>query len=465
MTDPSTGRREPIVRLAAAHKSDPHRSRLLSSLQQRCWRGDRIVPPPSVLAPYLPRLVRGWSEEPDAPRARVIDGTLVSIDISGFTALAERLAVHGKAGAEELVQRISAVFDDLIAVAERHGGDVLKFRGDALLLLFVDERHAERAAGAASDMQWTIEEIGQAESSVGPVELRMSVGVHSGPCHFFLTAEPHRELLVAGPGGDARVRARGSRDRGRDRRQRRDGGRARPGLARRGARRRAPDDAARAGREHDPAPARRARRRPRAVRPAAAARPPRRRERRGRAPPGDGRVPQALRTPTRRSSDGTLLAQLDELAVAVGRACETYGLTWLESDIDVGAVKLYLTGGAPSSSGDDEEGMVRALRDVIAACPDLPLRAGVNRGHVFTGDIGNPHRRTYAVMGDAVNLAARLTARAKPGGILATADVLDRARTIYATETEPLLVKGKEQAVMAHASARSSASGRSSSPT
>ncbi len=54
-------------------------------------------------------------------------------------------------------------------------------------------------------------------------------------------------------------------------------------------------------------------------------------------------------------------------------------------------------------------------------------------------------------MGDAVNLAARLTARARPGGVLATADVLDRAQTIYATETEPLLVKGKEQAVMAHA--------------
>jgi class 3 adenylate cyclase len=143
--------------------------------------------------------VRAWSETPDAPRSRVIDGTLVSIDISGFTALAERLAVHGKAGAEELVQRISSVFDDLIAVAERHGGDVLKFRGDALLVLFAGDRHAERAVGAASDMQWTIEEIGQTESSVGPVELRMSVGAHSGLCHFFLTAEPHRELLVAGP--------------------------------------------------------------------------------------------------------------------------------------------------------------------------------------------------------------------------------------------------------------------------
>ena len=405
--------------------------------------------PRSALAPYLPRLVRAWSEKPDAPRSQVIDGTLVSIDISGFTALAERLAVNGKAGAEELVQRISSVFDDLIAVAGRHGGDVLKFRGDALLLLFEGDRHGERAAGAASDMQWTIEEIGGAESSVGPVELRMSVGVHSGQCHFFLTAEPHRELLVAGP---AATRVFELED-----------------LATAGeivvsAETAAQLDATWLGEERDGA------RLMTRLAPGSSTIPP---------PPGveganlEEYVPRPLRDHLAVASgeaehrqvtvsflklsgtdaaidDGTLLSMLDELSVAVGRACETYGLTWLESDIDVGAVKLYLTGGAPSSSGDDEEGMVRALLDVIAACPDLPLRAGVNRGHVFTGDIGNPHRRTYAVMGDAVNLAARLTARAQPGRILATADVLDRARTIYATETEPLLVKGKEQAVIAH---------------
>ena len=145
-----------------------------------------------------------------------------------------------------------------------------------------------------------------------------------------------------------------------------------------------------------------------------------------------------------------MLERIDTLAAAVATACETYGLTWLESDIDVNALKLYLTGGAPSSSGQDEEGMVRALKDIVGTDVGLPLRAGVNRGHVFTGDIGNASRRTYAVMGDAVNLAARLTARAQPGEILATTDVLDRARTIYATEKEPLLVKGKERAVTAH---------------
>ena len=151
-------------------------------------------------------------------------------------------------------------------------------------------------------------------------------------------------------------------------------------------------------------------------------------------------------------SDGpsTLLMRIDKLAAAVGRACETYGLTWLESDIDIGAVKLYLTGGAPSSSGQDEEGMLRALREIIATDVGLSLRAGVNRGHVFTGDIGSAIRRTYAVMGDVVNVAARLTARAAPGDILATVEVLDRAKTIYATEKAPLLVKGKTRAVVAH---------------
>ena len=103
------------------------------------------------LVPYLPRLVRGLSLQADAPRALTLDGSLVSVDISGFTALSARLAATGREGAEELVRTISSIFASLIEVAERHGGDVLKFRGDALLLLFVGKEHAARACGAASE--------------------------------------------------------------------------------------------------------------------------------------------------------------------------------------------------------------------------------------------------------------------------------------------------------------------------
>ena len=46
-------------------------------------------------------------------------------------------------------------------------------------------------------------------------------------------------------------------------------------------------------------------------------------------------------------------------------------------------------------------------------------------------------------MGDPVNLAARLTARAPGRGIMATADVLDRAGTVYHTETKLLPLEGQ----------------------
>src|SRR6266436_10369944 len=95
--------------------------------------------------PYLPRLVVDWNREHPSAGARELGGTLVSADISGFTRLSERLQAKGRAGAEELVLLISGVFQGLIGVCERHGGDVLKFRGDALLLFFSGAGHERRA--------------------------------------------------------------------------------------------------------------------------------------------------------------------------------------------------------------------------------------------------------------------------------------------------------------------------------
>ena len=130
--------------------------------------------------PYLPRLVLDWAERTPADLWRELDGSLVSVDLTGFTALAERLQAKGRAGAEELVLAISGVFEGLIGIANRRGGDILKFRGDALLILFSGDAHPERACRAASEMQWFIERTGKTMSSVGEVELRMSTGIYSG---------------------------------------------------------------------------------------------------------------------------------------------------------------------------------------------------------------------------------------------------------------------------------------------
>ena len=109
----------------------------------------------------------------------------------------------------------------------------------------------------------------------------------------------------------------------------------------------------------------------------------------------------------------TLLAQqLDQLVRSVQASALEHDVCVLGTDIDRDGGKIILTAGAPRSNDNDEERMLRTLRAVVEAGNEIALRIGVNRGPVFAGDIGPEYRKTYTVMGDAVNLAARQIGRA-----------------------------------------------------
>jgi tetratricopeptide (TPR) repeat protein len=99
------------------------------------------------------------------------------------------------------------------------------------------------------------------------------------------------------------------------------------------------------------------------------------------------------------------------------------------------------------SEGDEEDRMLRTLRAVVDAHVGPPIAVGVNRGPVLAGPIGSELRTTYAVMGDTVNLAARLCGRAEKGEILATGDVLQRSRARFETTPRQFLMKGKAKPV------------------
>ena len=88
--------------------------------------------------------------------------------------------------------------------------------------------------------------------------------------------------------------------------------------------------------------------------------------------------------------------------------------------------------GAPIPHDDDPD---RALRAAIAmqqalarlneqwaatGRPTLGVGIGINYGEVFAGNIGSHRRLNYTVIGDSVNIAARLCSRAEAGQVLVT---------------------------------------------
>ena len=95
--------------------------------------------------------------------------------------------------------------------------------------------------------------------------------------------------------------------------------------------------------------------------------------------------------------------------------------------------------------------IVDAARPIAASRPGWPVfRVGVNTGPAVLGDVGSAERRSFAVIGDTTNTAARLMTVAEPGQIIVgrtTWEALGEGRV--GQELGPVRVKGKREPVEA----------------
>jgi class 3 adenylate cyclase len=67
-------------------------------------------------------------------------------------------------------------------------------------------------------------------------------------------------------------------------------------------------------------------------------------------------------------------------------------------------------------------GMQRAAETARHERPDWPrFRAGVNTGTAVVGNVGTEEQRSFAAIGDTINVAARLQAIAQPGQVVVSA--------------------------------------------
>jgi len=454
----------------------PHLAALLRAVSSYLPR--QVVVP--LLANPQPGQVEGWFTH----------GTVMFADISGFTALSEKLSQLGKEGAEEITAIVNRFFAALLGVTDHYGGDLLKFGGDAMLVFFGGAEHALRACLAALRMQETMGHLSETHTSQGVFHLRMHIGLGSGPLFMaHLGSEEGMEFTVMGRAMGQMAQAEDQATAGevfvdsatyRAVADQAIIGEIREGFCHLvGFREGTPDLG---GAPEDPL----------------STLPP--------PPTGDddalpwitgtvqriralelflppGLMDKIKLEPERITIGGEyrpvtmffanfygideIIEELGETRSAEITAILNAHFTTMRRIIAkyggvVNKVDSYAVGhrimaffGAPRAHIDDPERTVRAaleMQEAMAAFAELDTscgffflkqRIGVNTGLVFAGNVGSPTRPEYSVMGGAVNLTARLMAVAADGQVLINQSTARQTGDAFLLhEQEPVRVKG-----------------------
>jgi class 3 adenylate cyclase/tetratricopeptide (TPR) repeat protein len=440
---------------------------------------------------YLPCLVvhQLLEERLESPWLRWVEGSLLFADLSGSTALAERLSALGREGTELVTDFLNHIFAVMIEVVQDYGGDLVSFGGDALLVFFSDRRHPRAAARAALALQDALHGYVRTVAEIGSFPMHLHIGIESGPVAFASAGcASGRHLVVLGSAVNRVATAEGL---------------AGPGevVAGPGAWATLCEFAT------DAQEVAAGFFRIRQMRPAAQPHEPLPEEQLAAAPPEEA-IPQILADldrigpymppvllgriladPQRPQIEAelrpvtVLFAQttgLETLAETLSPERSAYAIqAYIESmqtaienfggvvnklDIAAEGVKLVAIFGAPTAYEDHAERAVRAglemqarIAQVIAIIEQQVLqsstpntqrtihqRIGLNLGTVFAGNVGSAIRKEYTVMGDAVNVAARVMSTTAWGEVWCSAPIASAVAGRIACEPRgTVTLKGK----------------------
>ena len=427
--------------------------------------------PPVDRGSYSPALVhRELARAPgtEPPMAGVHRAAVLFADISGFTPLCEHLARRGPAGIEDLSELLDRWFGGLVKLASEHGGDVLKFAGDALLAAWIvgpGEDPAATCRRAAACGLAIAQGLGRGQTADG-ITLSLKLALGLGELHWMLLGDVagQRELFVAGSSLRQVERAQRAASAGElvlapEAWEAVADGASGQALA--GGCVRLSAVGAPAGLPF-------------------AALPPQ--------PPGwrdhEAFVPAAVRARLDAGQAAwlaelrqvsvvfVLLPELDErtdpaeaqaVVAALLSLCREHEATLNKLSVDdKGASALVVSGLPPMAHRDDPRRAVELAQAISTALSALGCQhsVGVSSGRVFCGTIGSNERREYTVLGDTVNVAARLMVAAGthpdtgPLPVLideATARAASgRARGLGLRPLAAVRLKGKRQPVVVH---------------
>lgn len=148
---------------------------------------------------YVLKLIEDGRPEALIAKPRQVDGAYAFLDISGFTPLSEVLSRHGREGTEILTHTISSYFHKALESVFVFGGDVVKFGGDALTILFErkpgEDKTAPllRACSSALSVMASVSNC-EARTPFGSFSLKLKIGIASGTVQFMVLGDPATRL-------------------------------------------------------------------------------------------------------------------------------------------------------------------------------------------------------------------------------------------------------------------------------
>ncbi|MEC9464385.1 MAG: adenylate/guanylate cyclase domain-containing protein, partial [Myxococcota bacterium] len=143
--------------------------------------------PLELMATFVaPPILRRYNDDPtkpDGPQERRHTGAVLFLDISGFTKMTEALAEKGAEGTEQITRILNHHFDTLVGIVESFSGEVVKYAGDAFAAIWIcpiagkDIRQVvHRASTCALKMQYARKSLEKKHKT----KLQFKIGIGCG---------------------------------------------------------------------------------------------------------------------------------------------------------------------------------------------------------------------------------------------------------------------------------------------
>jgi class 3 adenylate cyclase/predicted ATPase len=369
------------------------------------------------------------------------EGTVLFADVAGFTPLTEALLVLGKEGSEELTRILNHHFSSMIEITESRGGDVLRFAGDAMTVFFPED-DGRKAISCGLAMLEKIKDYAVVESRAGKFELAMKIGCAFGeiqigllgpmgemdyyafgePLDLSAEAEHHaRKGDIVSSGGVYIPEHFEKEDKG-------------EGFSLITGTPELPfgvveDSCSCEDLEIE------------------TMLPPHILEKAHPGVSGEHRGTTVifLSFELKRTAPERSHIELSRIYSEALSIVKKYGGVFNKVDFGDKGAKAVILFGAPLTCENKEEMAVRTGMDLMRSLGEpCRIRMGITTSHLFSGPLGSARRREFTVMGDGINLSARLMAYSKCGEIITDEETYRKSKESVAFDVRgEISVKGK----------------------